>query len=218
MIVSSFSFLSNPVYSGLQIWDDEEKMSLYFSAIQKIRNKFESCTNNHGGVSSGFGVNPGVNRSWYRTPNYLFLETHSDEPNEEILTRLWTPFGGVELLRNYFKKVGIAVSREFLTLMKQHWDMEEVSKCVKEGTYSNYEVQKGEMVYYRVNYYDPNNCFKKNHHLYLLKRIENQVFFKNSVAATDANLFVYRDTIFSNEFQVKDREMFLKLSNGQNKF
>lgn len=196
--VSSFSFAGKPLPADLQNWNSAEEMRPYVHGIQYIREMLKPLYQKHNIYNaSEFSVNP----YYYRTSQYLFLETSFDNTDEEKLEKIWTPCGEVKLTNGGCFANLYAASKEFFSKMKPVWDVKEVSGIVK--VYDNSHLIE--------DFFKGPDQYGGRYHLYLITRIKDPIFFPGPVTS-GSDLILHARVAISGDQYKKDKDLFLKLS------
>ena len=185
-------------------WTSVAELAVYYSAISTIRDQLESCTNIKD--MSGFIRRPEPNPYYCRTPSGLYLETtiigYANEKGDEILRRLWSPFGEVELLGGGWLDKLKQVSTEFMSEMSSTWVLCDVSRDVNIYSYTK------DKLYGPCKFnYTYNKTCSTTSRLYQIKSINNR-----------ALPFQHGLTLYSDVSDIdykKDNDLFIEVSGGK---
>lgn len=216
--VLALIFISSGVVTATYIpsaWHDEIKMRPYYTAVQLIRKNFESTIKtddqNYDLKVSGFNSHPIPNPYYNRTPCNLYLETYSDEHNNEIIHRLWSPFGCIEFFDTYFNDRTI-ISKIFLDSMQQTWSLYDVTKIVTIEYFTNDELSEPYSFYQH-----PWQGSSAKSKLYLIAKIDGKIFQDPAdIPTTPQFMFAFYNIKFKTLCDFNN--FFYKISSSTNKF
>lgn len=213
--ISTILMLSQIAYGGATLitdfWNSEEKMSLYYRAISQVTKTLTAIAEEvRSPVEGEFIFQKEPEPARFRSPKYLFLEKEG-----ELLSRLYTPFGGIGLGGGMEYTTLKIVSERFMARMEGV--VEDVTARIHYYTLVvNEDGTEEQTPHLSQPSQDP---MPKQRSIFLIRSVGEYLLMNKSTSPAEELVLFPNVILFTTQSQhSKDKALFEKLSDGKNSF